>query len=153
MTDAEGQNTNFSMSSDAENSNAKRQFKYIEEEDGEETGLDIILTHKVTGEASGDWSDWSPCSATCGNATKTRSRLCSEKNETETQSQSCPNLPSCNTCLCNVEGSLTELCDEDAKCSCKANIIGEKCDACQDDFYSFPLCQGLCQLKNRKLSS
>ena len=46
MTDAEGQNTNFSMSSDAENSNAKRQFKYIEEEDGEETGLDIILTHK-----------------------------------------------------------------------------------------------------------
>ena len=46
MTDTEGQNTNFSMSSDAEKPNAKRQFKYIEEEDGEETGLDIILTHK-----------------------------------------------------------------------------------------------------------
>ena len=46
MTDAEGQNTNFSMSSDAEKANAKRQFKYIEEGDGEETGLDIILTHK-----------------------------------------------------------------------------------------------------------
>ena len=46
MTDAEGQNTNFSMSSDAESSNAKRHFKYMEEEDGEETGLDIILTHK-----------------------------------------------------------------------------------------------------------
>ena len=46
MTDTEGQNTNFSMSSDAEKANAKRQFKYIEEEDGEETGLDIILTHK-----------------------------------------------------------------------------------------------------------
>ena len=46
MTDAEGQNTNFLMSSDAEKANAKRQFKYIEEEDGEETGLDIILTHK-----------------------------------------------------------------------------------------------------------
>mgnify|MGYP001284828564 FL=1 len=48
MTDAEGQNTNFSISSDAENSNAKRHFKYMEEEDGEETGLDIILTHKGT---------------------------------------------------------------------------------------------------------
>ena len=36
------------MSSDAENSNAKRHFKYMEEEDGEETGLDIILTHKGT---------------------------------------------------------------------------------------------------------
>ena len=48
MTDAEGQNTNFSMSSDAEKANAKRQFKYIEEGDGEETGLDIILTHKGT---------------------------------------------------------------------------------------------------------
>ena len=48
MTDAEGQNTNFSMSSDAEKSNAKRHFKYMEEEDGEETGLDIILTHKGT---------------------------------------------------------------------------------------------------------
>ena len=46
LTNAEGQNTNFSMSSDAENSNAKRHFKYMEEEDGEETGLDIILTHK-----------------------------------------------------------------------------------------------------------
>ena len=46
MTDTEGQNTNFSMSSDAENPNAKRHFKYTEEEDGEETGLDIILIHK-----------------------------------------------------------------------------------------------------------
>ena len=46
MTNTDGQNTNFSMSSDAENSNAKRHFKYMEEEDGEETGLDIILTHK-----------------------------------------------------------------------------------------------------------
>ena len=46
MTDTEGQNTNFSMSSDAENPNAKRRFQYTEEEDGEMTGLDIILTHK-----------------------------------------------------------------------------------------------------------
>ena len=46
MTDAEGQNTNFTMSSDAENPNAKRHFKYTEEEDGEMIGLDIILTHK-----------------------------------------------------------------------------------------------------------
>ena len=46
LTDAEGKNTDFSMSSDTKNSNAKRHFKYIEEENGEETGLDIILTQK-----------------------------------------------------------------------------------------------------------
>ena len=102
----------------------------------------------VTGESSGDWSDWSTCSATCGNATRTRSKMCSEKNETETQNQPCPNLPPCDACVCNGEGSLTEQCDEEGKCSCKANIIGDKCDTCQDEFHSFPLCQGLCLLKN-----
>ena len=101
----------------------------------------------VTGESSGDWSDWSTCSATCGNATRTRSKMCSEKNETETQSQPCPNLPPCDACVCNGEGSLTEQCDEEGKCNCKANIIGDKCDTCQDEFHSFPLCQGLCLLK------
>ena len=34
------------MLSDAENSNSKQHLKYIEEEDDETTGLDIILTHK-----------------------------------------------------------------------------------------------------------
>ena len=50
-------------------------------------------------------------------------------------------------CVCNVEGSLTEKCDKDGKCSCKANIIGEKCDTCKDEFHSFPLCEGKFLLK------
>ena len=45
MTDTEGQNTNFSMSTDMDNSDAQRKFKYTEEKNGEETGFDIILTH------------------------------------------------------------------------------------------------------------
>ena len=31
MTDAEGQNTNFSMSTDVDNSDAQRKFKYVED--------------------------------------------------------------------------------------------------------------------------
>ena len=45
MTDAEGQNTNFSMSTDVDNSDAQRKFKYVEDKNGEETGFDIVLTH------------------------------------------------------------------------------------------------------------
>ena len=46
MTDTDGQKTNFSMASDSDNPNSKREFMYKETEDGEETGLNIILTHK-----------------------------------------------------------------------------------------------------------
>ena len=52
-------------------------------------------------------------------------------------------------CVCNVEGSLSEQCNKDGKCTCKANIIGEKCDTCKDEFHSFPLCEGKFLLKNR----
>ena len=120
----------------------------------------------MSNESVGEWSEWSECSATCGNGTQTRSKMCSVKNETETQSQPCPNLPPCESeyhqpnfplsvhtktsfffnlaCKCDEQGSLTELCDDDGKCDCKPNIVGEKCDACLDQFYSFPQCKGMC---------
>ena len=48
MTDEDGQKTNFSLASNSENPNAKREFIYKETDNGEETGINIILTHKST---------------------------------------------------------------------------------------------------------
>ena len=45
-------------------------------------------------------------------------------------------------CLCNVEGSETAACDETSgKCTCKSNVIGDKCTECASEFYGFPDCQ------------
>ena len=114
MTDPDGQKTNFSMASNSENSNAKREFIYKETENGEETGLNIILTHKsitllylenklsmrlffldVT-DYSDEWSEWSECSATCGEGMRTRTKMCLETNKPMAEKEPCPNIPDCN---------------------------------------------------------
>ena len=117
----------------------------------------------MTGESSGDWSEWSTCSATCGNATKTRSKMCSEKNETETQSLPCPNLPSCESkwlnltiyqsegmylsltfsaCQCDPDGSVESSCDANGACNCKENFVGDQCKECKSGFFEHPNCFG-----------
>ena len=48
-------------------------------------------------------------------------------------------------CGCDKQGSTSLSCDENTKnkiCSCKPNVIGDKCTACKSGFYGFPNCQG-----------
>ena len=41
-------------------------------------------------------------------------------------------------CDCNVEGSESTQCDDDGKCTCKANIVGDKCDQSEPGYFGFP---------------
>ena len=43
-------------------------------------------------------------------------------------------------CECNADGSESQNCDENGKCSCKAHVVGDKCDACATGFVTFPNC-------------
>ena len=46
-------------------------------------------------------------------------------------------------CLCNTEGSEGVACENDSgKCTCKPNVVGDKCDQCSAGFFGFPSCQG-----------
>ena len=47
-----------------------------------------------------------------------------------------------SACNCNVEGSTGIICDDNGVCSCNANIINDKCDACAPGFFNFPTCPG-----------
>ena len=47
-----------------------------------------------------------------------------------------------SACNCNVDGSNGITCDDNGDCSCKANIINDKCDACNAGFFNFPTCSG-----------
>ena len=47
-----------------------------------------------------------------------------------------------SACNCNTQGSFDNTCNDNGKCSCKANIINDKCNTCADGFYNFPTCQG-----------
>ena len=47
-----------------------------------------------------------------------------------------------SACNCDAEGSDGETCDDNGLCSCKANIINEKCDACNAGYFNFPTCEG-----------
>ena len=39
-------------------------------------------------------------------------------------------------CECNEDGSVNELCDEaSGKCTCKENVIGDKCTQCATEFW------------------
>ena len=119
-----------------------------------------------TGELE-EWSEWSGCSTTCGQGTQTRTRKClgpnkcangKEANEVEEQTRSCkvnpkcecPNdsyvyPPDCRACDCK-DGSVSNTCDNDGKCTCKAGFDGLKCDQCETYFFNYPNCQGNCSL-------
>ena len=45
-------------------------------------------------------------------------------------------------CACNTQGSYGTSCNADGICSCKANIIGSKCDSCAAGYFNFSTCQG-----------
>ena len=46
-------------------------------------------------------------------------------------------------CECNENGSTSPVCASlGGQCSCKANIVGRTCSACEHRFFSFPSCQG-----------
>ena len=47
-----------------------------------------------------------------------------------------------SACNCNAEGSNGDACDVNGVCSCKANIINDKCDGCNTGFFKFPTCEG-----------
>ena len=47
-------------------------------------------------------------------------------------------------CECNEEGSVGIECDEaSGKCTCKENVIGDKCTQCATEFWGFSDCQGM----------
>ena len=49
-----------------------------------------------------------------------------------------------SACECNEEGSVGIECDEaSGKCTCKENIIGDKCTQCATEFWGFSDCQGM----------
>lgn len=39
-------------------------------------------------------------------------------------------FPSCQSCDCNLAGSINEVCDSNGKCACKDLVVGTKCDTC-----------------------
>ena len=42
-------------------------------------------------------------------------------------------------CLCHAEGSASNECTEaEGICTCKPNIVGEKCDKAAPGYYNFP---------------
>ena len=49
-------------------------------------------------------------------------------------------LSQISACNCNGEGSNGITCNGNGICSCKANIINAKCDACAPGFFDFPTC-------------
>ena len=56
-------------------------------------------------------------------------------------------LLSLSECLCHAEGSVDIDCTEDTgRCTCKPNIVGEKCDKAAPGYYNFPevICKYIC---------
>ena len=47
-----------------------------------------------------------------------------------------------SACNCNGDGSNDIACDNNGVCSCKANYMNDKCDACKPGFFDFPACGG-----------
>ena len=47
-----------------------------------------------------------------------------------------------SACNCNTQGSFGNTCNDNGKCSCKANVINDKCDKCTAGYWNFPACEG-----------
>uniref|UniRef100_A0A3B3ZMC1 Laminin EGF-like domain-containing protein n=1 Tax=Periophthalmus magnuspinnatus TaxID=409849 RepID=A0A3B3ZMC1_9GOBI len=45
----------------------------------------------------------------------------------------------CLPCNCNINGSVTQQCDQTGSCVCKEGVTGEKCDTCTPGFHSLGL--------------
>ena len=45
-------------------------------------------------------------------------------------------------CNCNAQGSSSVSCSDTGICTCNANVVGDKCDACNAGFFDFPTCSG-----------
>ena len=43
-------------------------------------------------------------------------------------------------CGCNEQGSINMSCDSTGKCTCKDDIIGNKCTNCTNGRFPFPNC-------------
>ncbi|NXE48976.1 LAMA2 protein, partial [Casuarius casuarius] len=49
----------------------------------------------------------------------------------------------CQPCHCNVNGSLSEICDSrTGQCECKANVIGRRCDMCKPETFGLQSSRG-----------
>ena len=46
-------------------------------------------------------------------------------------------------CECSSFGSSSTSCTSSGVCTCKSNIIGNKCTNCTSGYYGFPNCQGM----------
>ena len=52
-------------------------------------------------------------------------------------------------CLCNEDGSTSISCDDiSGNCVCRPNVVGSKCDQCDDSHYDFPDCPGIMIINN-----
>ena len=51
-------------------------------------------------------------------------------------------LKSFSACECSSSGSTSTSCTSSGVCSCKSNVVGTKCSACNSGYYGFPNCQG-----------
>ena len=47
-----------------------------------------------------------------------------------------------SACGCSSSGSSSTTCSSSGVCSCKSNIVGTKCTACNTDYFGFPNCKG-----------
>ena len=45
-------------------------------------------------------------------------------------------------CECSSTGSDSTSCSSSGVCTCKSNVVGAKCTACNSGYYGFPNCQG-----------
>ncbi|CAL8279923.1 unnamed protein product [Lota lota] len=49
--------------------------------------------------------------------------------------------PSCQQCVCDYHGSVSEVCDTAGRCLCRQGVEGARCDRCRPGHHSFPHCQ------------
>ena len=48
-------------------------------------------------------------------------------------------VPGCN---CNLKTTTDDVCDNNGKCLCKKNFMGDSCNKCKSGYYGYPQCTG-----------